>query len=117
MEHINGVIELSSRVVSYTGEGILLFVFGAVVLALGVWLFGEFKEVVCDLSDLILGIAPIALIICGVWLVSTSLPMFNGQHTEYKVLIYDSVSHNEFNETYHIVDQEDLIFTVKEKMD
>ena len=36
-------------------------------------------------------------------------------HTEYKVIIDDSVSMNEFLDKYEILDQEGKIYTVKEK--
>lgn len=36
-------------------------------------------------------------------------------HNEYKVLISDEVSWNEFNEKYEVIDQEGKIYTIKEK--
>ena len=36
-------------------------------------------------------------------------------YAEYKVTISDSVSYNEFVEQYEVIDQEGLIFTVKER--
>ena len=38
-----------------------------------------------------------------------------GYETHYKVTIDDSVSMNEFNEKYEIIDQEGKIYTVKER--
>jgi hypothetical protein len=38
-------------------------------------------------------------------------------HTEYKVIIDDSVNFNEFNEKYEIVDTDGKIYTIKEKED
>lgn len=36
-------------------------------------------------------------------------------YTEYKVIIDDTVSYNDFVEKYEILDQENLIYTVKER--
>ena len=38
-------------------------------------------------------------------------------HTEYKVIIDDSVNFNEFNEKYEIIDIDGKIYTIKEKED
>lgn len=37
--------------------------------------------------------------------------------TEYKVIIDDSVKYNEFIEKYEVIDQEDEIYTVRERTD
>ena len=52
------------------------------------------------------------LIACGI-VDATSNPI--AYETHYKVTIDDSVSMNEFNEKYEILDQEGKIYTVKER--
>ena len=63
------------------------------------------------------------LILCGVLIAVTLVATVLGStdnknnihHTEYKVIINDSVKMNDFVEYYEILDQEDKIYTVKER--
>lgn len=63
-------------------------------------------------------ISIVILIIITIWIIYfciASLIIYD--HTEYKVIIDDSVNFNEFNEKYEIVDTDGKIYTIKEKED
>lgn len=84
----------------------------AIVLSIGIGLY-----VSCgDASDIVIGIiAGIALgcfigAVCGSGLSTTT-----SYETQYKVIISDEVSMNEFLERYEIIDQEGKIYTVRER--
>lgn len=63
------------------------------------------------------GLIAIMILIAGLFfavICSGAIGEPNGKH-EYKVLIDDSVSMNELMEKYEIVDEEGLIYTIKER--
>lgn len=54
-------------------------------------------------------------VVCGLSLSFTIMAGSQENHTEYEVLIDESVSFNEFNEKYEVVKQNGKIYTIKEK--
>jgi hypothetical protein len=69
-----------------------------------------------DFDDIIIGVIAGAVLgcffgaICG-----SSISITTSYETQYKVIISDEVSMNEFLERYEIIDQEGKIYTVRER--
>ena len=96
--------------------------FGFVVCAIALAFIGTMIGWACDSRNFVSGWA-IGLIfgLIGGLVLGTAVGFDNGDpveyETQYKVLITDEVSINEFLERYEIIDQEGKIYTVREVED
>ena len=91
--------------------GIVIFA-AAAFIGIWQWLNGDCDFTIVQALILIgLGMGGMLGAISGSWL---SLPA--EYTTEYKVIISDEVSMNEFNEKYEIIEQDGKIYTVRERV-
>ena len=89
----------------------IILLFGAFFasLCLAVWTY-DMHEIFIFIMSIIFIIATITLGAIGIY-----KQINPNTYTEYKVIISDDVSWNEFNEKYEVIDQEGKIYTIKEK--
>lgn len=97
-------------------------VFSITVIISGIIMFGTLMKDFCgDRRELIsiIAVAVFLSIILGVLMgglfADGILPKPTEYETHYKVTIDDSVSVNEFNNKYEIIDQEGKIYTIRER--
>lgn len=109
---IDGINILSTTEV-IEGNSVIQFIqlIAIFMVILGIVLvFNGITKVI--LSDFFWGLF---IIIIGIILIIHFFPNNDRFKTVYKVTIDDSVSINEFNKKYEIINQDGLIYTIKEK--
>ena len=93
---------------------VIIVIIAIIVIPAVASLIGEIKD-----NDLLSTIGRISLIfgLCVALLMGTKIRQTTNQidYIEHEVLVDDSVSMNEFLYKYEILDQEDKIYTVKER--
>ena len=97
-------------------------VFSITVIISGVIAFGTLMKDFCGGRGELIGIIAVVVflsimlgVLMGGLFADGILPKATEYETQYKVIIDDSVSANEFNEKYEIIDQEGKIYTVRER--
>lgn len=94
---------------------VLLLIFSILVLLLGTIIFLSSKECFSFCAGIFV------LFIGGAMLVASNLEYKNNGSTinipQYKVIISDSVSYNEFTEKYNVLEVEGKIYTVIDKVE
>lgn len=94
---------------------VLLWIFGILMLLLGMIIFLSSKECFSFCAGIFV------LFISGATLVAANQKYKNNDSTinipQYKVIISDSVSYNEFAEKYNVLEVEGKIYTVIDKVE
>ena len=110
---IPGIEVLSEQVIQNdSGAAISAIVIGAMLAVLTI-ILGII--VIYDETPIMLFPISIMLIVGAVFIAAGIGELNTKPYTEYKVLISDEVSWNEFNERYEVINQEGKIYTIKEK--
>lgn len=110
---IPGIEVLSQEVIKAdSGSAILAIVIGSLVAILIIVL-----GIVAIYDEEPIMLIPIGLMsILAALFITIGISELNEKpYTEYKVLISDDVSWNEFNEKYEVIEQEGKIYTIKER--
>ena len=109
----------SSEVLVSSGFDITSFMIGTLLFVAISCVIGIIISYITNEEDWILRCALIGLIpACLFGMVFGCLSAESEEYeTHYKVLISDDISAHEFLEKYEVIDQEDRIYTVKEKVD
>lgn len=97
-------------------------VFGITVIIGGIVMFVSLMKDFCGSRGELIGIIAVTMflsimlgVLMGGLFADGILPKATEYETQYKVTIDDSVSVNEFNEKYEIIDQEGKIYIVRER--
>ena len=107
---IDGITVLSTSELVTVNIGCFIFaIIGACVFGTGLFIFAESNDFVIGSIVGIIGVLMITFTI-----ISGNLTKTTGEY-EYKVTISDEVNFVEFNNKYEIVDQDGLIYTIREK--
>lgn len=94
--------------------GIYFLVFAAITVGmtlLGIFMMGTYAE------DIIISLIVGCIFGALIGIVPASLMFPDEYETQYKVIISDEVSMNDFLSEYEIIDQEGKIYTVRERND
>ena len=110
---MNGVEILSSEIIYNTILPVWCFVLGLMGAFISIYFTIQLFADCYDVAPWIFLVAAIAFAI--VTILSVIPNKNNVGYIEYKVIIDDSVSMNEFLDKYEILDQEGKIYTVKER--
>ena len=101
---------------------IFWIVFGITVIIGGIVMFVSLMKDFCGSRGELIGIIAVTMflsiipgVLMGGLFADGILPKATEYETQYKVTIDDSVSVNEFNEKYEIIDQEGKIYIVRER--
>jgi hypothetical protein len=84
-----------------------------IAIIVGIWLTHATQYTASFFICILLGML-MSLLTGACAVVATSTPV--AYETHYKVTINDSVVMNEFNDKYEILDQEDKIYTIRERV-
>jgi hypothetical protein len=109
---MDGITVLSQETVSALSLAIPL---GALSLLLFIVSFWLTIKMFCDGEDGVAMLSIVATVAAGFLVVVCTIDAFDPPETTYKVTIDESVSFQEFQERYEIVEQDGLIYTIKEK--
>ena len=97
-------------------------VFSVTVIISGIIMFGTLMKDFCGGRGELIGITTVVVflstilgVLMGGLFADGIFPKPTEYETHYKVTIDDSVSMNEFNEKYEIIDQDGRIYTVRER--
>ena len=113
---IPGIEVLAQEVISGPNDGLIALGFVFTILFIVGSIFLLALSFIDDVP-LLAGIATLCLVLAFLIGSETNKEMNKKPYTEYKVLISDEVSWNEFNERYEVINQEGKIYTIKEKVE
>ena len=109
---MDGITVLSQETVSTLSVAIPL---GIISLLLFIVSFVLTIKLFCDGEDGIAMLSIISTVAALILVVVCTIDAFDPPETTYKVTIDETVSFQEFSERYEIVEQDGLIYTIKEK--
>ena len=114
---IDGITVLSQQTVNedYLSMGILVCAMCTFMGLLFLLLAISARNMYLNGPAVLSGIVFAVCILLGILFLCIGITNRNENHVEYKVILDDDVSYNEFISRYEMVDQDGKIYTIKEK--